>query len=238
MFSPLALLLLNGCPTDAPVEGMPSGGPPGVPGVGGPGGEAGAAPGGEGQPPADGAVPSQTGPTTLTVEPGQGVKISGVIAFDGTPAGTVRIDLIGTDGKVVHVMTLEKLGPWEVEVPKDLGELRVMGFIDADGNGPSEYEPKVEVKVTVAAVELPNVNLTLVPGTGEAPAGGAGSTPPAVDAMGGKPGELKAPAAGGDGSTPPPGGEPPEGAPPAGGEGKAPAGGEGKAAGKAPAGGG
>lgn len=227
----MSLQMFAGCPTDAPVDGTP----PPMNGGGQPGGEMppGGQPGGEGgAPPPGGENPAGAtsgGPPSLSVEAGQGVKVSGSIDYAGKTTGSVRVDILSADGKILHIMTLEKLGAWELEVPKDLGEIKINAFIDTDGNGPSTYEPTGEVKVAVAQAAVTNANITLVDGTGSAPAGGSTAPtgggampdPSTPDAMGG---QAAPPGAA------PGGGAPPSGAPPAGGE-APPA--DGKAGGKA-----
>jgi len=231
----LGFSVFTGCPTDAPTDAAP---PPmgGDAGMGG--GQMGGGPTGGAPPPGDagaaggGGASAPMGPPSLNVTAGEGVKLSGTVDYSGSVSGTVRMDLLSKEGQIVHIMTLDKVGAWDVEVPKDYGEIKISAFIDTDGNGPSAYEPTGEATATIGAEAVSGVTITLKEGTGSAPAGGAssgtpGAAPPAGGDMGSAPG----------GGTPPPlpaSGEAapaaPAGAPPAGGEAKA----GGKAEGKAP----
>lgn len=235
----LTLSLLAGCPSDAPVALPPppvnQGGGPGAPnGAAPPEGAEGAPPpaadpamgasGGMGAAPAGGqagaapsgpVMPNAGGPQSFKVTPGTGVKLSGTIAYSGKISGKLRVDLLNKENQILHVLSLDKVGPWEVEAPKDLGEVRVSAFIDSDNNGPSTYEPAGEVTVTVAQVPVTGVNVTLKDGSGAAPAAtesantlsGPQPDPTEPDEMGGqqpspgatpkKPAGGSAPAAGG-----------------------------------------
>ncbi len=164
-------LLLTGCPeapstTDAPTGSTspgagatPGGGAAGgPPGQGGAGGASGAAPGG--------------GPSTMptvAVEAGTGVKVSGEFAYSGSAKGKYRIDFftVGTDGRpmIVDAMTLDKPGPFELELPKAQGKIDLLGFIDAEGNGPQLAEPSALLKdVDVEETAITGLKLDLVDG--------------------------------------------------------------------------
>lgn len=187
----LGFSMLTGCPTDAPTDAAmpPVGGDPGMGGAGGgtpPPGDPGA---GGGAPGGDAA---SMGPASLNVTPGEGVKLSGTMEYAGTVTGSTRIDLLSKEGRLVHVMTLDAVGPWEVEVPKDYGEIKVSAFIDTDGNGPSTYEPAGEATATIGQEPVAGVVVKLTDGTGSAPPSdaSAGAT------------ETTPPPAGGDGKAP------------------------------------
>jgi hypothetical protein len=234
----LSLLLLTGCPD--PEKQFPDGTTPptptgdaataGQPGQGAPtpGDAAATAP-----PPTDGAGAQGSGAApsvpTLTVEPGTGVKLSGTYNYAGSTKGNLRIDIfrVGADGRpmILHAMSLDKTGEWGIEVPKDLGKVYVMGFVDANGNGPELAEPSAllaDVNIETAAVS--NLELTLKDGAKNdfaidsptLPAasvnpGGTSTPPPPKDAA-----APEGAAAGGPGDAPPGGAAPPAGAPPAG----------------------
>lgn len=126
-------------------------------------------------PPADagGAAAAAAGgaPTvpSLTVEPGTGVKISGAYTYDGATKGAYRLDIfrMGSDGRpmILHAATLEKTGPWELEVPKDLGTVNIMAFVDSNGNGPELAEPSATLTDIAVGTE-PVANLDLKPADG------------------------------------------------------------------------
>lgn len=192
------LLLLVACPTEVPEAGAPA-----------------ATDAPAGQPAADGSstggpgAPSPTGNTEpLKVEPGQGVKLTGTATFEGTAEGAVRLDVLkqGTSmPELVYSTTLEKLGPFEVELPKNFGSVQVTVFVDTTGDGPTVGEP-MAASAFMEIGETPPAPLTLALAKLEA---GSGGPPPSG-----------APPAGGEGAPPagaPPAGAPPAGAPPAGG---------------------
>jgi hypothetical protein len=227
----LGLLMLGGCPTDAPVDENV---PPGAPGAPGEPGAPGGPPPGEGTPPpqpegagapgGENTPPPMSGPPTFKVEAGAGVKVSGTISYGGASTGSVRLDFFSEKGELLHALALDKVGAWSVDAPKDAGKLKVSAFIDTDGNGPSPYEPSGESAVTVAAAPVSGVELKLVDGKGTPPAGLPTIDPNKPDAMKGargtSPAESAAAAGGGRavgnnapaGGAPPP---PPSGAPPA-----------------------
>ena len=239
------LLLLAGCPDPAATDpstaqpGQPNGQPadpnaqpngqPGDPNAqpGGPPTDPNAQPGGPPTDPNGGGAPgsgppagSRPAPTGFTLTPGEGVKLSGTVTYSGSAKGTIRVDFLrNPEGspypELMHSVELTEPGPWEVEVPKNFGALMIVGFIDADNNGPSPGEPSASNRepMSVGAQPVKGIELAL----SDQPAmGGKGPTPP------------------GEGGMPPEGapGAPPAGAPPAGAVpgGAAPAGAPGGAA--------
>ncbi len=81
----------------------------------------------------------------FSVAAGQGVKITGKVSYDGTKTGAIRIDFLRTTGsqfpELVHSVTLDALGAFETEAPKDFGAVQVMAFIDSADDGPTAGEP-------------------------------------------------------------------------------------------------
>lgn len=164
---------------------------------------------------------------SLTVEPGTGVKLSGEFKYSGTATGTLRVDFfqVGSDARpmILHALTLEKAGPWEVEVPKGLGKIHVLAFIDATGNGPQLAEPSFLMKdLDVQQVAMPGLELAVADGAANEfatdsqvmmnpvtpappPDGGNPGTPGAAAAPGGPAGAAAAPG-GPAGATAAPGG--------------------------------
>ncbi len=226
----LSTLFLAGCPDPTAVaDGKGSGGPNGPPDPNAPR-DANGAPM---APPQDGAGPGGGRPQVVgfKVEPGTGVKLSGDITYTGTRTGTLRVDFLknsegGSFPELVNTIALDKPGPWSVEAPKDLGDISIVSFIDADDNGPSDGEPAGKIdKTTVAGADIAKLDITLSdnpelgslkpPGKG-APAGGM---PPPPGANGPAPGDAPP---GGPGGPAAPAGPPPDGGappvpPPAGG---------------------
>jgi hypothetical protein len=199
-------LILGGCPD--PTAGSASESP-GPPATGAPSGPAGgpAAAGGAAQP-GPGKRPQAPG---FKVEAGQGLKISGTIAYAGEKKGTVRMDFlkVGASGdfpELVHTMDLAAVGPWELEVPKDAGELAIVCYMDADDNGPSDGEPagRVAGRIKVGQDPVTGLDITLAdepdlgdlkpgPPPGGAPPAGGGQMPPNAGAGAAPPGAGGAP---------------------------------------------
>lgn len=130
----------------------------------------------EGQPappPVEGGDPSAAGGVaqmpTLTVDPGTGVKLSGEFTYAGTAQGSYRVDFfqVGNDGRpmILHALKLEKPGPWEMEVPKGLGKVNLLAFVDAEGNGPQMAEPSALLRdVEVGQEPLATLNFAVADG--------------------------------------------------------------------------
>ncbi|MSQ01694.1 MAG: hypothetical protein EXR71_07355 [Myxococcales bacterium] len=212
------LLALNACPTETPEEVAPLLGPPGGDGAGGapgappPGGEAPGSPPPGGQPNTP-PTPGGGAPTALVVVPGEGVKVSGTASYVGTPEGTIRLDVLrksDTISELVYSGTLGALGPFDVELPKNIGSIQVAVFIDLTGDGPTVGEP-MAATTWIDVGDKPVTDLKLVlnklENGGPPPAGG---TP-----VGAPPGGGAAPGGAPPAGAPPGGGAPPAGAPPA-----------------------
>jgi hypothetical protein len=141
---------------------------------------------------------------------------------------TARIDIfqVGSDGRpmIMHVLMLEKTGPWELEVPKGTGKVNMLAFIDTEGNGPQLAEPSALMKdVDIEDAPITGLKFTLVDGAPNDFATDSPNMPPPPTpganpdpSAGGPPGGAGGPPGGAGG---PPGGAggPPGGAPPAGG---------------------
>jgi hypothetical protein len=154
------------------------------------------------------------------VEAGQGVKLSGTLSYAGTQTGTITIDFLKQSENsgfpdLAHTLTLEKPGPWEVEVPKGAGKFWIVSFVDTNGNGPDPAEPagRVADAITVEEAGISGLDITISdnPDLGDLKPGGkdgAGpGAPPAGEAGAGAP-----PAGEAGAGAPPAGGPPPEGA--------------------------
>ncbi|MFN7143912.1 MAG: hypothetical protein ACK4YP_09065 [Myxococcota bacterium] len=217
------LLVLAGCP-DPTASPEGAGGSAGAPGAGAP------PPGEAGPPGAQGG--SRPTPQGFQVTAGEGVKLSGTVSYAGTKTGPVTVDFLrqaqgGTFPELVHSVTLPAPGPFEVEAPKDAGDIAIVAFIDSNGNGPDPGEPAGRVKdmVKVGAEPVTGLEIALsdAPDLGDlAPGGAGGATPPPGGAEGtppvqGTPGEAPAgtPPAGTPPAAPPAGGEAPAAPPPA-----------------------
>ncbi|MFN7143489.1 MAG: hypothetical protein ACK4YP_06935 [Myxococcota bacterium] len=201
----LPVLLLLGCPEpseegNGPPPDLGGGQPPG--GAPPPGDGTAPPPAGDGTtpPPAPSGDGTGTGGAIpkLSVNPGEGVKLSGTVTVEGSAPGELRLDLSspsseGAGQKIIHAVTLPSAGPWEIEVPKDLGTVTVTFFVDADGDGPSPTEPTATINdVSIKDTPVTGLNATLK--------GSATPTPPAdgatAPAGGTAPADGTAPAGG------------------------------------------
>jgi hypothetical protein len=148
----LAIPFAVACPEPPPggVGNNPGAGgaPPPPPGGQGGGGESAGA-GGSAGPGEDGSrIPAgmRIEPEGFELAEGEGVKLSGTVSYAGDQEGDLRVELLqSTDAEsppaLLHAINLDKLGPWSVVVPEDLGEIRLVAYIDLDQNGPSPGEP-------------------------------------------------------------------------------------------------
>ena len=212
-------LNLAGCP-DPTVEPSGGGGP-GGPGGGGPGGPGGGGPGGPG---GGAGQPTRPADVLFKVEAGQGVTISGTVAYEGEKTGQLKLDFLNKNESglpdLLHTMKLDAPGAWTVEAPKGLGEVYVISFIDQKDDGPSPDDPAGMTTEPLQVGEEPIADVTVTlsdepdlgaftPGAGGPPPGNGG---PKGDGGGpggpGGPGGEKGGPGGGPGG-PPPGEEPP-----------------------------
>jgi len=136
-------------------------------------------------------------PPGFGLEDGEGVKISGTIAFEGDLDGQLRVEILQSGGEgagpqLLHALTLEELGPWSVVAPKGLGEVNLVAYLDRDQNGPSPDEPMalLEDTVDVGEVDIPGIELLLVaepdPDLGKEPRPTEGEGAVATDAVEGE----------------------------------------------------
>ena len=186
------VVLLTGCPEPVPSDGVQVGVGPGSPPDGGP-------------PPTDATgviAPSED----IVVEPGTGVVVSGTFTYTGGLTGTYRVDIssLSASGPSVLVgkAVVAEQGPWQIEVPKNVGAITIMGFIE-QGSGPGGGTPSMTVYGNSVA-EAPLTGIALAPAEGGAVIG----TPP-TPAVGGSPGGPPPGDGGpppGEGGAPPPGG--------------------------------
>jgi len=109
-------------------------------------------------------------PPGFGLEDGEGVKISGTIAYEGELDGQLRVEILQSGGKgagpqLLHALTLDELGAWSVVAPSGLGEVNLVAYLDRDQNGPSSDEPTalLEDAVDVGKVDISGLELVLVP---------------------------------------------------------------------------
>lgn len=125
------------------------------------------------------------------------VLLSGTVSYEGEKTGRIRLDLLTQEGiaapMLVSAEEAPALGPFQLKVPKGFGQLHILGFIDAAGDGPSPDDPAGKVTIEIGEVDIEGLELVL-------------SEDPDLGVL--RPGP---PPEGQDGG--PPGGAPPEGLP-------------------------
>lgn len=200
---------------------------------------------GQGQPP-EGVAPGGMGaPNTVAsgVKPGEGVVIKGEVTYGGSVTGPILVEVL-RDGEpyasVAYSFFLDRAGPFELETPKDIGQVFLAAYVDAKGDGPTAEDPAavLTAAISVASTPVEGVSLKIVDGFDvgrfatwkdaklPSPADGASVQPPpggvpSVPVEGGVPegaappaGEV--PAGGAPAGDAPAGGAAPSGAPAAG----------------------
>ena len=157
----------------------------------------------------------------FVVTAGEGVKVSGTVAYAGTLEGKFHVDFVeapqpGHFPKLVHSVLVPSAGAWEVEVPKAYGKVGVMAYLDLGGDGPTATDPAARVAglveigdadikgLTLLCAEnadlgefTPGVQAEAAPAPIEGTAVGADGVPPTGPdplAPGATPGALDAPA--------------------------------------------
>ncbi|MBM4391099.1 MAG: hypothetical protein FJ090_08260, partial [Deltaproteobacteria bacterium] len=126
------------------------------------------------------------------VTTGEGVKLSGTVSYAGDKAGKIHIDFLlppeqGHFPKLIHSLLVEEPGAWEIEAPKKLGKVGVVGYVDMAGDGPSDGDPAFRYPGLVDIDEVAVAGLDLVltdsPDLGEFTPGLAGPSqgPPPQD---------------------------------------------------------
>ena len=116
----------------------------------------------------EGLLPQLTGT-------GPTVDVSGLVGYNGTQSGNIRVDFVQRDAgsgrnRVVHALNLDELGAWSTQLPVNSGEFSLVGFIDVDGNGPGPTEPAIRIDgFTVGTDALAGLSLQLVDGGLKAP---------------------------------------------------------------------
>ncbi len=117
--------------------------------------------------------PARCPATAMSVEAhglaeGAGVRVSGTVHYDGSAGGALLIDAMAESGdgsmKGVYHTICNGLGPFELELPPDLGKVRLVAVIDHDYTGPGAGDPvgvsePIRVGIeAVSGVEIPIVD--------------------------------------------------------------------------------
>ena len=127
-------------------------------------------------PVAPAAAVEPTAPTTATgtatlgaAATGATVNLSGTYKVSGTTTGKLRIDVVSitADGKAVkleHALTLDAPGPWGVDVKRELGRVRINGFVDT-GKPPPANAPTMTIEgLVVGGNSISDLKLDLIAG--------------------------------------------------------------------------
>ncbi len=126
-------------------------------------------------------------PKSFDVTPGEGVTVSGSISYEGKKSGKIRIDVLGQkDKQMFELLTplgLEDWGEWSFEAPKNYGAVKVVGFLDQTGDGPSEDDAAMiwEEPLVVGEEDITGIDLVLgdkVDLSSLTPGAGGGEAPP------------------------------------------------------------
>lgn len=189
----LALLINTGCPdpTNAPAtdpDAATAGGTD--------------AQGGEGE--GGGEPESPPHSVDASVTPGEGVVLSGTISYPGEQTGKIRLDVLKVEGNtppmLAKTLELPSFGEWAIELPKDFGVVRVVGFLDQTGDGPTADDPAMAIPggVEVGGESIENIELVLAdePDLGDLTPGGPppeGSEMPMDEPIVGGPGDPGGP---------------------------------------------
>lgn len=133
------------------------------------------------------------GPAEVIVAPGTGVMLSGTFEYSGTVTGLYRIDVMrapaGAAPTLVRALTLPSTGAWQVELPKGLGPVSVMGFLDVGGQGPGPSAPSMTV-YGLEVGDAPIEGIQLAPVEGGKVVGQAPVLAPPPDGTGPAPGAV------------------------------------------------
>lgn len=164
----------------------------------------------------------------FAVTPGTGVVLNGVFQYEGDITGSYRIDFQKQEGNappmLVHAIELDEPGPFSIEVPKNYGALHLLGFVDAQQDGPSADDPvgRSQAPIIIGEEDIEGVILEIAVGNtiNPMPPPDSAPTPDDGGSADGEPApEGEAPPADGgeapaDGGAPEAGGDEPEAAAP------------------------
>jgi hypothetical protein len=91
--------------------------------------------------------------------------LTGTVVYEGDKTGTIRMDLLTQEGisapELVSAESVPELGPFSFEVPKNFGDLHILGFIDQQSDGPSEDDPAGKLSVEIGEVDIGELELVL-----------------------------------------------------------------------------
>jgi hypothetical protein len=118
-------------------------------------------------PPASPAAPGRAAPEPLDIQPGQGVELSGTVSYAGSTQGQLRLEVLlrRERGSAPTLLVSEPIGSegtWSTTLPRQLGRVRVLSYIDTDDDGPSPGEPRGEPERVVFIGDDPIAGLDIV----------------------------------------------------------------------------
>jgi hypothetical protein len=113
-----------------------------------------------------GAPSIQSGPMGFSVKEGEGVPLTGTISYTGSKSGKIRIDFLKMTSnqppQLAHTVELPAWGEWTVSAPRGFGDVRIVGFLDQTGDGPSKDDPACAWAGVLAIGQDPITNVDLV----------------------------------------------------------------------------
>lgn len=183
----VSAFLLAGCPDPTATTDVAATNANGAPSTPPPPGDAGA--GAAGTPASAPAGAGRPTPPGFTVKPGEGVKLSGTLAYTGSKTGTIRVDFLkppvnGALPELLDSIELGSVGEWSVEAPKNAGDLAVVAYIDGASDGPSAGDPAGRITGVVTVKEAPvtglDITLSDEPDLGDLKPGQPGAQPSAA----------------------------------------------------------
>ena len=93
------------------------------------------------------------------------ISISGSLVYDGTPAGSIRLDVQkvreGSAPMLIHTLELQEIGAFSFDAPKGYGKIIITGFIDEAGDGPSPKDPQGRTNVDIGEEAVNNIELLI-----------------------------------------------------------------------------
>lgn len=93
------------------------------------------------------------------------ITISGKMKYDGTPAGTIRIDVQkireGSAPMLVHTLELQATDEFSFDAPKGYGKIIITGFIDEAGDGPSPKDPQGRATIEILKEDITTLEIAV-----------------------------------------------------------------------------
>ncbi|MEE2750849.1 MAG: hypothetical protein VX519_05425 [Myxococcota bacterium] len=138
-------------------------------------------------PPPNGAGPQEVNAAKFVLDPENSIDISGILDYPGQKEGKLLVEVLTvTDGtpELKHSEVFEKAGDFTIGMPKALGSVQLVAFVDVDGDGPSEHDPAGMLPIEVQDAPVSGLVLTLSDNAdlgNLTPGKGAEQPPPATD---------------------------------------------------------